>query len=830
MKAIIMAGGEGTRLRPLTSIRPKPMIPIINKPVLEHAVNLLKKQGVRDITISLFYRPENVQNYFGDGSDLEVNISYSVEETPLGTAGGVKKAAGSASDTIIVLSGDGIIDFDIQKIQQFHHDKKSLFTIVLTRVNQPTEYGIVITREDGVIEKFLEKPAWSEVFSDTVNTGMYLIEPEIIRNYIPANRKYDFSLDLFPLLRKKKIPLYGYIADGYWCDVGNLDAYREVHQAILDGMVKIDFPGKKIGEKIWIGKNVEISPDAVIRGPVILGNFVRIKGGAEVSEFSVIGDGCVIEEDVSVRRSIILHNTIVGPKSELRGAIIGKRCVIEEGVSIYEGAVVSDDCEIGSNSEIPPGIRIWPEKIIEQGTRLTTDLIWGQTEKKTLFTADGIVGSFNVKITPEFAAKLGSALGAFLGSNSLIVISRDTSPSARLIKRAMSAGLLSMGVQVFDMEIQSIPINRHSVKFNNADMGIYVQMSPMTGLQFIQIQIFDRFGFPIPVAAEKKIENIFYRGDYPRKDAFEVGKLEYPMHHLESYISNTRKYVNYKLLSDRKWQIIIDCFNGSTSYVFPDLLTAFGCTTTVLRGQIKEFVSEKELKEDTRIAFDNITRMCRANGEVGVIIGPHGESVTIIDEMGNTFSPEDVSAMLCMYYLKHKGEKIINIPVTSSSIIEKIAVEYGATVVRTSTKIRAPQDTEDIFLFRSQGMYPHIEKEYDPMIVFLLILEFATLENMPLYELRKNIPGTNLYSTSIPCTIDEKASIMRYLTSLPIKEGTDLEMIDGVRIIRNDAWILIMPDATQPYIHLYAEGRNNADRDGIIDEFTVMIKKFQKGR
>ncbi|MDY6969958.1 MAG: sugar phosphate nucleotidyltransferase, partial [Spirochaetota bacterium] len=690
IKAVIMAGGEGTRLRPLTSNRPKPMIPVINKPVIEHTINLLKKQGITDIIISLFYRPESVQNYFADGSDWDVNITYSVEETPLGTAGGVKKAIGDCNDTFIVLSGDGVIDFNITKIFEYHKEKESQLTIVLKHVKEPIDYGIVIINDEGRIVKFFEKPAWSQVFSDTVNTGMYLLEPSIL-DHIPEG-KSDFSMDIFPSLHEKDIPLYGYVSDGYWCDIGDLNSYRDAHLAILDGLVAIDFPGKKIGENVWAGKDVDISNDAVIKGPAILGDFVKIKKGAEVAEFCVIGDNIVVEENASVRRSIIYHGTIIGQKSELRGAIVGKRCVLEEAVSIYEGAVVSDDCQIGSGVEIPSGIRVWPDKVIEQGTKLTTDLIWGQREKKTLFSSEGIVGSFNIKITPEFAAKLGSALGAFLSKNSKVVISRDTTLASRLIKRGITSGLLSMGINVYDIEIESIPINRHTIRLLNADMGIYVQKSPFAGLQYIQIKIFDKNGFQISINDEKKIENIFFRGDYPRKDAFEVGSIFFPIHQIESYISNVKNYINFELLEKKKWNMIVDCFNGSASNVFPDLLASFGCQLTVFRGQAKEFASMEDVKNETRKTIDNIISMTKSNKEIGVIIGPHGEYITIVDEMGNILSNDDISAILCISYLKFKNEKILNIPVTSSMILDEIAYSYGGKVIRISSKIRSPEN------------------------------------------------------------------------------------------------------------------------------------------
>ena len=575
IKAIIMAGGEGTRLRPLTCNRPKPMIPVINKPVLEHSINLLKKHGIRDIILSLYYLPENVHNYFGDGSEWGVNLTYSVEETPMGTAGGVKQAIGRNDETFIVLSGDGLIDFDVTEIIKYHREKKSPFTIILTRVNKPTDYGIVILDKTGQVQKFLEKPSWGEVFSDSANTGMYVIEPEIISGLVPENTKFDFSLDLFPLMQEKKIPIYGYITEGYWCDVGNLSTYLQVHRDILNELARVDIAGKKIAKNIWVGRDVNIHPDAVVKGPAVIGNFVRIKKGAEVSDFSVIGDNCVIEEGVSIRRSIILHSTVIGPKCELRGAIIGKRCVLENFVSIYEGSVISDDCRLGSGVSIPTGIRVWPDKTIEPETTLTTDLIWGETEKKALFGSYGITGRFNIKINPEFASKLGSAIGAYLGKNAKIVLCRDTTSAARLIKKAVTAGLLAMGVDVYDIERESVPLARFSQRFVNADLGMYIEISPMTGLQFIQISIFNKQGYRISLNEEKKIENIFFRGDYPRKDALETGQLVYPTHHLDSYITNVKNHILPEKIIGRKWSLIIDCFNGTGCHVFPDLLNAY---------------------------------------------------------------------------------------------------------------------------------------------------------------------------------------------------------------------------------------------------------------
>jgi len=245
MKAVVMAGGEGTRLRPLTCNRPKPMVPIVNRPVMEHIINLLKEQGIKEIFVTLYYLPQVIQDYFGDGSDFGVKIKYYIEETPLGTAGSVKQIEKELDDTFVIISGDALTDIDLSKAIDFHKKKESLATLVLTQVEEPLEYGVVVTEEDGKIKHFLEKPDWSEVFSDTVNTGIYVLEPECLQ-FFEHGINFDFSKDLFPLLLAKEYPLYGYLTSDYWCDVGNIEQYRQAHNDVLDGKVHINIPGRCI--------------------------------------------------------------------------------------------------------------------------------------------------------------------------------------------------------------------------------------------------------------------------------------------------------------------------------------------------------------------------------------------------------------------------------------------------------------------------------------------------------------------------------------------------------------------------------------------------------
>ena len=252
MKAVILAGGEGTRLRPLTSNQPKPMLPMANRPMMEHIVALLAEHGFDDIVVTVAFLANQIRNHFGDGSDYGVRLRYATEETPLGTAGSVRNAADELEDTFLVIAGDVLTDIDLTEVVKAHQAANAFGTIALKRVDNPLEFGIVITREDGQIDRFLEKPTWGQVFSDTINTGIYVLEPDVF-DYIPLGEVVDFSGDVFPAMLKRGKPLYGYVADGYWEDVGTLEAYLRAHQDILENKVDIEIDGFRMGEDVWLG-------------------------------------------------------------------------------------------------------------------------------------------------------------------------------------------------------------------------------------------------------------------------------------------------------------------------------------------------------------------------------------------------------------------------------------------------------------------------------------------------------------------------------------------------------------------------------------------------
>jgi mannose-1-phosphate guanylyltransferase/phosphomannomutase len=514
MKAVIMAGGEGTRLRPLTSNAPKPMMPVANRPMMEHIVNLLKQHGVDEIVVTVAFLANHIRNYFGDGSELDVKMSYATEETPLGTAGSVRNAMDVLDDRFLVISGDVLTDIDLGSIMRFHEEKGALATIGLTPVENPLEFGIVITREDGSIERFLEKPTWGQVFSDTINTGIFVLEPEIF-DYIPAGRSVDFSSEVFPKVLEDGKPLFGAVAEGYWEDVGTLEAYQRAHKDVLDGRVTIDIPGFEISDGVFIGEGAEIHPDADILGPAIVGDYCRIEANAHLGEYTVLGTNVRVRSGADLQRTVVHDNTYIGEGVRIRGATIGRACDLRNGVRAEEGVVLGDECFIGDQAVLSAGVKVYPFKTVEQRAIINSSIVWESRGARSLFGRLGVAGLSNVDVTPELATRVAMAYATTLKKDATVVTSRDSSRSSRMLKRAAMAGLNAAGVNVRDLEVASVPVTRFSARVPDADGALTIRLVEGDP-QSVVIRFFDTNGADITEAGQRKIERLFLREDFRR--------------------------------------------------------------------------------------------------------------------------------------------------------------------------------------------------------------------------------------------------------------------------------------------------------------------------
>lgn len=804
IKGVIMAGGKGTRLRPLTCGRPKPMVPVVDRPMMEYIVELLVQHGVRDIAVTLCYMPDAIRDHFEDGSRFGARMCYYVEDVPLGTAGSVKNAEDYLDDTFVVISGDALTDIDLSQAVDYHRKKGAIATIVLTRVATPLEYGVVITGDDGKITQFLEKPSWSEVFSDTVNTGIYILEPEVF-SYFEKGQVFDFSKDLFPLLLKDGAPLYGMVASGYWSDIGNLDQYRESHYDCLTGAVKLRLEGTEIRPGVWVGKGSEIADDVEIEAPVWIGSNVQIRKGSRIGRYSVIGSDCILDEGSSIKRSIIWNDTYIGKHTELRAATVCNHVSIKNHVAMYEGAVVGEESSVGENSVIRPQVKVWPSKIVDSGTVLTSSLIWSGKWPKRLFGNNGVSGLANVEITPDFAARLGAAYGAtFDGGDVTVAISADDFKVSRMIKRSLIAGLLSSGVSVTDLGKQTTPAVRYATAVLDVQGGIHVRLSPYDS-NFLLIEFLDEKGINIPKSLERKIENTFFGEDFKRVGIDRIGELSYFSQITEEYLSELLESVNVKKIRNAGFKVAIDYCAGNLSLLFSTLLEQLGCEVVGMGPGFAESGRPRSLSEMLDAVTDVAKIVVTKNADIGVIVDDNAEKLVVIDEKGELVSDEAFLALLTLIMLKSSKSRTVAVPVTAPGIIETLASRYNAKVIRTKADSRSVMEKviEEKILVGQKGL-PGIQPVSDALFSFSKLLELMATEGCKLSGLVAQIPKFYMSKEEIHCPWEDKGRVMRSLIEETV--GSEVELLDGIKVKHKHGWALVLPDSERPVFHIYSEG------------------------
>lgn len=831
MRAVLMAGGSGTRLRPLTCDLPKPMVPVLNRPIAEHIINLLKRNNITEVIATLYYLPDVMRDYFQDGSDFGVQMTYAVEEEqPLGTAGCVKNIHQWLDDTFITISGDAVTDFDLQAAIAFHREKKSKATLILTRVPNPIEFGVVITDENQRISRFLEKPSSSEIFSDTVSTGTYILEPEILE-YLPENEEADFSKDLFPLLLEKGEPMYGYVSEGYWCDVGHLEAYREAQYDGLAKKVKLDFPYKERSSGIWIGNNTYIDPTVSIEAPALIGDNCRIGARVSIEAGTVIGDNVTIGADADLKRPIIWNGATVGEEAHLRACTISRGTRMDRRSQALEGSVVGTLSIVGEEAQIAPGVRVWPSKRIESGAVLNINLIWGNTAQRNLFGQRGVSGLANIDLTPEFVVRLGASYGSTLKLGSTVLVSRDQRSVSRMIGRAMIAGLMSAGINVQNLEATAIPIARTMMtSLSDVSGGIHIRLEPNRP-DYLLIEFFDRQGISISKSKEKKIEGTYFKEDLRRVAIQEIGSVSYPSGVLDTYSRTFEQYINVAAVRNSSSKIVIDYVYGVSGAVLPQLLAKFGCDAVVLNASLREMAISATEKEVLLDQLGRVVDSLQAN--FGVQVSANGEQFILVDEAGLPIRGEALTALMVNTVFTANPRSTVVVPVHASSAVEEIARRHDGKVIRTKVNptalMEASQGNPHVVLGGNSDMgfiFPHLHPGFDGMFSIAKLIEMLTIQERSLADIRNDLPNVCYKFCSIRCPWKIKGSLMRYLIETHPTEN--LELIDGVKIInpQNDNWILILPDAGEPLVHIYANSNNRYWVDKHLADYRQRVQNF----
>jgi mannose-1-phosphate guanylyltransferase len=359
MKAVILVGGEATRLRPLTCNTPKIMVPVLNRPFFEHLVGYLKAHNIIDIVLAVGKSPEQIQDYFGDGSKLGVRIAYSIEDFPMGTAGAVKNAERFLDDSFIVFNGDIFTDIDLSAMMRLHRENKAIASLALTPVEDPTIYGVVETDSQGRVKRFIEKPTWDKVTTNMINAGIYVLDPDIL-SHITSNAFSMFERDVFPPLLERGQAIYGYPFQDYWIDMGTPDKYLKLQHDLLRRYV--GDRGIKFEDESFIHSSAQIE------GPAIIGKACFIDRNAIIRGPAVLGTRCRVEEGAVIERVILWPDCQIGKGAKLRNCLIASRCYIGAESEILDGCILGDDVRIGKGSKLSNGIKIWPGKAIEPGT------------------------------------------------------------------------------------------------------------------------------------------------------------------------------------------------------------------------------------------------------------------------------------------------------------------------------------------------------------------------------------------------------------------------------------------------------------------------------
>jgi mannose-1-phosphate guanylyltransferase/phosphomannomutase len=829
MKAVVMAGGSGSRLRPLTLERPKPMVPIVNKPVIEHILDLLKYHGITEVVITVQYLADMIQDFFGDGSGRGMCIHYSVEESPLGTAGSVKNAQEFLDETFIIISGDALTNLNLTDLIAFHKRHDTLATLGLYKFSIPVDYGVIVLNAHQQIVRFQEKPSWGSVMSDYVNTGIYVLEPEIL-DFFEPNIPFDFSNDLFPLLHQKNYPLYGYVADDYyWCDIGNISEYMRANANVLEGLVEGLDLGTALGPGIWAERDVEVAPSAHLEGPIYLGRSVQIKENAIIRGPTVIRDYAVVDTGAQIDRSILWRNCYIGARAQVNGAIILRQCSLKASATVFEGAVIGDGTVIGEGAIIHPSVKIWPGKEVEPGATVNSSIIWGSQGRRALFGHTGVTGIVNIDLTPEFSAKLGAAFGATLPKGSLVTLNRDMHRSPRMIKRAIISGLPSAGVNVWDLRSQPVPVARYYTKTCGAAGGVHVCLSPFDE-RVVDISFMDQEGLDLSKNRQRDIERIFFREDFRRVYMNDVGIIDYSERVRERYIEDFMKQINTQAIRDAGFYLVVDIGDTSTANVLSIILEELHCNVVTLNASID---NPKHLLHRSKVhtALRQMQIITAALGtQLGLRIEPGGEKIFVADDRGYLLTGITACAALTEMALRSAPGRTVVIPVNLPNLFEEVARRHQGQIIRAEispSSLKASYGNQVVMAGDNNGnfIFPDFQWAVDGMMALAKLLEFLATQKVTLGDVVSNLPPYYIAERRVSCVWEAKARVMRLVNEKFEQYRT--ETINGIKVnLAPDRWVLIVPDPDQPYFQITTEADSQGAAETLADEYAQIIERI----
>lgn len=765
MKAVIMAGGEGNRLRPLTCTAPKPMAMLCGKPVIEYILELLESNSFDEAVITLKYLPQNIIYFIQNYTSKSINIESIIEDKPLGTAGSVKNVAKGFNEPFLVISGDAICDFDLKSAYENHISSQSDLTIIGYRVDDPREYGLMQIDDKGSILSFIEKPGWSQVTENLANTGIYIINPNVL-NLIPNNKFFDFASDLFPLMMNERMKLIAYEAKGYWCDIGDLDAYKRCQADIMNGKTKIQLPfaakGVYVSEYIPAG-NYSIEP------PVYFGHDVNVEDKAVIGPNVVIEDGCHIGENTKIKNSIILSGAYIAKNVYINSSVICEGVVIKKGAELFEKTSVGANSIVGEFAEIKNNCLIWPDKYIEDNAVLYDNAKDGNVSKD-IIGEEGIKGITFTELTCERAARFGASIGSSkLGKR--ICIANDGTAASKAIEKAVTSGVISTGAKIFELgECFEAQLYYFAV-YCDVSSGVFISS---TDNQTI-ISIVDTHGLPLMRKEEREIEEKYKRCDFIRCSAINCEEPVDIRTIRNMYQLELKKSANTQL---EGLAVKVDCENDEITMLLTECLLGLKC------------------KEGIGLSFS---------------ISNSGKMLQAIDDNGIEI-PFESLFVLCCYDEFINGNDVF-VSSEAPFIIDALAKEFGQNAYRYLKSSSQILD-EKALSIASNNFWTR-----DALFMCMKILAMIKKSGNTLSELIDLLPRFTVFRKEIVLNISPVV-----LGEIFKKNNQVISNQHGLRIDKKQGKILVSPTKTGNVLKIFSEGQNEEIAKELCFEVEKIIK------
>jgi mannose-1-phosphate guanylyltransferase/phosphomannomutase len=827
MRAVVMAGGEGTRLRPLTTNVPKPLLPVVGEPIMGHILRLLGRHRIREAAVTVQYLAGSIRSYFGDGAEYGVALSYATESVPLGTAGSVKNAErGLGDEPFLVVSGDSLTDIDLSALIDFHAANDSLVTVALARKPNVIEFGNVITGPGGRIHRFIEKPTWGQVFSDTVNTGIYVMERRAL-DLVDPDEVVDWSSDVFPRLLAAGERIFGYVTDAYWEDVGTIDSYLSAQRDALNGLVDIQIGGFELAPRVWLGPGAVVDPSATLVSPCFIGAQSSIERDAVIGPGTVLGSNVMVRRGAHVVGSLLDASVYVDVGCDVQSALIGRATELRARVHVDQAAVVGDQCVLGEEVSVAPGVHVFPGKTIEAGATVTDNVVWEGQSPRSLFGPRGVTGIVNLDITPEKVVRIGSAYATLLPKGSVVTVGRDHSRAARAMNRALAGSLTAAGLNVRDLRITPLPLARSDTN-RSAEGGVYLRTS-LGQPESLDMLLMDRLGSDLSTADQKKIERILVRREFRRAFPGEIGDIHTPHRVVDEFAAELASSIDTTGVAEADLKVVIDTGLGAAALVLPRVLSSLGIDVLTVNSRLDED-APTSTRQSYYAAMARLAALVSSSGsDLGVRFDPTGERLSLVDETGRPFDHGRALLVMLDLVAAERRSGVVALPAQITRVAQEVTAYHGVAVRWAGTSMasltRIAQSTDLIFGGDGRGGFivPEVGPHIDGLAAFVRLIGLVARTQMTLSAIDQRIPQAHMARARVPTPWARRGAVMRRLVETAGPRVVDTA--EGVRIGEPDgSWVLAVPDQAEAVIRLWVESDSDERAESLLADWVTVIE------